>query len=67
MPIGPEQQKAALQLIEPDEAARRILDGILADEFWVLTHPSWTRRIRSRFDEAYDAAQRALARHDRAD
>jgi len=64
MPIGPEQEKAARQLIEPDEAGRRIVEGILADEFWIFTHPEWTRKIRSRFDEAVDAAQRAIRRRE---
>jgi len=60
IPVGPEQEKASLQLIEPDEAARRIVRGLLADEFWIFTHPEWARKIRSRFDEAYDAAQRTM-------
>jgi NAD(P)-dependent dehydrogenase (short-subunit alcohol dehydrogenase family) len=62
VPSGPEQVKASLQLIEPEEAGRRIIDGVLHGEFWIFTHPEWTRRIRSRFDDAYDAAQRTLAR-----
>jgi len=62
IPVGPEQEKAALQLIEPDEAGRRVVDGMLSEEFWIFTHPEWTRKIRSRFDDAYEAAQRILLR-----
>lgn len=61
IPAGPEQEKAALQMIEPDEAGRRIVQGLI-DEFWIFTHPASARRIRSRFDDAYDAAQRTLSR-----
>jgi len=62
IPVGPEQEKAALQLIEPDEAGRRVVDGLLSEEFWIFTHPEWTRKMRSRFDDAYEAGQRTLLR-----
>jgi short-subunit dehydrogenase len=53
-----ELEKAAAQLIDPDEAGRRVLAGIENDEFWLFTHPSWARRITTRFDEAAAAADR---------
>ncbi|MGD9792025.1 MAG: SDR family NAD(P)-dependent oxidoreductase [Acidimicrobiia bacterium] len=62
VPVGAEQEKARLQLIEGDEAGRRIVREMMADEFWIFTHPEWARKIRSRFDDAYEAAQRALQR-----
>lgn len=62
MPSGPEQDKAALQMIDPAEAGRRIVAGFQRDDFWIFTHPEWTRRIVTRFNEAYDAGQAAVAR-----
>jgi NAD(P)-dependent dehydrogenase (short-subunit alcohol dehydrogenase family) len=60
MPIGPEQEKAALQLIHPDEAGRRIVAGVEAGEFWIFTHPEWCRRLPSRFADAHAASLRTI-------
>jgi len=60
MPIGLEQEKAALQLISPDEAGRRIVTGVDAGEFWIFTHPEWCRRLPSRFADAYAASLRTI-------
>jgi len=60
MPIGPEQEKAALQLINPDEAGRRVVAGVDAGEFWIFTHPEWCRRLPTRFADAHAASLRTI-------
>jgi NAD(P)-dependent dehydrogenase (short-subunit alcohol dehydrogenase family) len=65
IPESVDTEKAAAQRIDATEAGRRVLEAILADEFWIFTHPSWARRITSRFDEAAAAATRTIERTSR--
>ena len=62
IPPSADTAKAATQVIDGSEAGRRVLAGILADEFWIFTHPTWARRITTRFDEAAEAAARTIER-----
>jgi NAD(P)-dependent dehydrogenase (short-subunit alcohol dehydrogenase family) len=38
-------QDALSQGMDPDEVGHLVLDAILSDRFWVLTHPRWTRAL----------------------
>jgi NAD(P)-dependent dehydrogenase (short-subunit alcohol dehydrogenase family) len=62
IPESVDTAKAAAQRIDASEAGRRVLAGVVADEFWIFTHPTWARRITTRFDEAAAAAARTIER-----
>lgn len=47
--------------LEPTVVADRIVDAILGDEFWVITHGDMTDGIRHRFDQILAAAPPPLA------
>ncbi|HVV30831.1 MAG TPA: SDR family NAD(P)-dependent oxidoreductase [Mycobacteriales bacterium] len=64
IPESPDTVKARAQLISPSQAGRVILDGIDRDEFWIFTHPTWARKIRTRFDEAANVADTTANRMD---
>jgi hypothetical protein len=62
IPESVDTAKAGAQRIDASEAGRRVLAGVIADEFWIFTHPTWARRITTRFDEAAAAAARTIER-----
>ena len=35
---------------DPDAVGRMVLDAIKANEFWILTHPHWTKAIQKQLD-----------------
>jgi NAD(P)-dependent dehydrogenase (short-subunit alcohol dehydrogenase family) len=52
--------------MHPDEAGRRVLDGIKAGQFYLITHPetrSWLEARHARIMAAYDFADRWQAEH----
>lgn len=52
----------------PDELGRRVLDGISAGQFYLITHPetrSWLQDRQARIMAAYDHADRWEAEHKR--
>lgn len=36
--------------MDPDDVGTLVLDAIRSDEFWVLTHPHWTKAVRNMLD-----------------
>lgn len=36
--------------MDPDEVGRLVLEAITNDEFWVLTHPHWTKALQKQLD-----------------
>jgi len=38
----------------PDEVGRMVLDSIKGNEFWILTHPHWTKAIQKQLDAMND-------------
>ncbi len=36
--------------MDPDEVGRMVLDAIKGDEFWILTHPHWTKALQKELD-----------------
>ena len=36
--------------MDPDEVGQMVLDAIVAEEFWVLTHPHWVKAVRNMLD-----------------
>lgn len=52
--------------MHPDEAGRRVLDGIKAGQFYLITHPDtrvWIENRHARIMAAYDFADRWEAEH----
>jgi NAD(P)-dependent dehydrogenase (short-subunit alcohol dehydrogenase family) len=43
--------------LPPDEVARRVVEGIREDRFWVLTHPDWIDVLRGRVEGMADAGR----------
>ena len=39
---------------DPDEVGRMVLDSIKGNEFWILTHPHWTKAIQKQLDAMND-------------
>ncbi len=46
----------------PEDVAERILQGVLDDELYVITHPSWLPLVRQRHASIESAFERAAAR-----
>ncbi|MGB5760035.1 MAG: SDR family NAD(P)-dependent oxidoreductase [Acidimicrobiales bacterium] len=40
--------------MDPDEVGRLVLEAIQSDEFWILTHPRWTKAIQNQLDAMND-------------
>jgi len=40
--------------MDPDEVGRMVLDSIKGNEFWILTHPHWTKAIQKQLDAMND-------------
>lgn len=40
--------------MDPDEVGRMVLDAIAGDEFWILTHPHWTKALQKQLDAMND-------------
>lgn len=36
--------------MDPDEVGRLVLDAVRAGEFWILTHPRWTKAVQNMLD-----------------
>lgn len=36
--------------MDPDEVGRMVLDAVASDEFWILTHPHWSKAIQKMLD-----------------
>lgn len=36
--------------MDPDEVGRMVLDAVASDEFWILTHPQWSKAIQKMLD-----------------
>jgi NAD(P)-dependent dehydrogenase (short-subunit alcohol dehydrogenase family) len=58
---GRTEGKAANQIqaileqgMDPDDVGRLVLEGMLDERFWILTHPHWTKAIQKQLD-AMDA------------
>ena len=52
--------------MNPDELGRRVLDGISAGQFYLITHPDtrgWIESRHARIMAAYDFADRWEAEH----
>ena len=52
--------------LEPDDVGRRVLDGIRAGQFYLITHPetrAWIERRHAGIMAAYDFADRWVAQH----
>lgn len=41
--------------MDPDEVGRMVLDAVTSGEFWILTHPRWTKAIQNQLDEMNDS------------
>jgi NAD(P)-dependent dehydrogenase (short-subunit alcohol dehydrogenase family) len=41
--------------MDPDEVGRLVLEAMLADHFWILTHPRWTKGIQNQLDAMNDS------------
>ena len=39
---------------DPDDVGRMVLDSIKGNEFWILTHPHWTKAIQKQLDAMND-------------
>jgi len=39
---------------DPDEVGHMVLDSIKGNEFWILTHPHWTKAIQKQLDAMND-------------
>ncbi len=53
-------QAALEQGMDPDEVGRLVLEAMGKDQFWILTHPQWTKAIRNQLDAMDD--DRSLTR-----
>ena len=40
--------------MDPDEVGRMVLEAIGSEEFWILTHPHWTKAIQKMLDAMND-------------
>ncbi|MGI9597715.1 MAG: SDR family NAD(P)-dependent oxidoreductase [Acidimicrobiales bacterium] len=40
--------------MDPDEVGRLVLEAIRSGEFWILTHPRWTKAIQNQLDAMND-------------
>ncbi len=40
--------------MDPDEVGRLVLEAIRANEFWILTHPRWTKAMQNQIDAMND-------------
>ena len=48
--LGDKMTNALSLGMDPDEVGRLVLDGILNDRFWILTHPKLLRHVREQLD-----------------
>ena len=46
--------------MDPDEVGQMVLDAIIEEQFWVLTHPRWSKAVRNMLDKM--AEDRGLTR-----
>lgn len=58
---GKTSGKAAAQIqailekgMDPDDVGKMVLDAIQGGEFWILTHPRWTKAIQNQLDAMND-------------
>jgi NAD(P)-dependent dehydrogenase (short-subunit alcohol dehydrogenase family) len=40
--------------MDPDEVGQMVLSAIASDEFWILTHPRWSKAVRNMLDAMDD-------------
>ena len=40
--------------MDPDEVGRLVLEAIGSDQFWILTHPRWTKTLQKQLDAMND-------------
>lgn len=40
--------------MDPDEVGRMVFDAIASDEFWILTHPHWSKAVQKQLDALND-------------
>jgi len=50
------------QGMDPDEVGRMVLEAIQAGEFWILTHPRWTKAIQNQLDAMSESRSLSAAR-----
>jgi NAD(P)-dependent dehydrogenase (short-subunit alcohol dehydrogenase family) len=48
--------------MDPDEVGRMVLEAITSGEFWILTHPRWTKAMQKQIDEMNDTRNLTSAR-----
>ncbi|MGF1600358.1 MAG: SDR family NAD(P)-dependent oxidoreductase [Acidimicrobiales bacterium] len=46
--------------MDPDDVGRLVLEAVTSDQFWILTHPHWTKAIQKQLDAMND--DRSLTR-----
>ena len=47
--------------LSPDEVARRVVDAVRADRFYVLSHPEWKRFVRLRMEDILEERNPSVA------